>query len=296
MAEKVLVTGGTGFIGRYTADLLDDSGRQPVVMDRHMHDYGRVMPETTDVILGDVRDAVSVSTAVAGCVGVVHLAGVLGTQETVDNPAPSVMTNIVGTLNVLNAVREHDVPCVIISVGNHWMNNSYSITKSCAERLALMYRAEHDVPVCVVRALNAYGPGQKIKPVRKIIPTFVTKALNDQPIEVYGNGDQIMDMVYVEDVAEILLDALDKQPDGVVEAGTGRPTTVNEIAEAVIARVGRGSIVHLPMRPGETPNAVVLADAESLAPLGWKPERMITLEEGLVPTVESYRLGLQLAA
>jgi len=285
VSESVLVTGGSGFIGGYVVDELRRIGASPVILDRQRG--GRSYRAPT--ILGDVRDRVAVETAVHGMAGVIHLAGLLGTQETVRHATASVETNITGTLHVLDAALEYDIPTVVISVGNWWMNNSYSISKHCAERFALMYRHELGAKVSVVRALNAYGPGQKTEPVRKIIPSFATRALVGLPVQVYGDGEQVMDMVYVGDVAAILVRALVEMPDVLIEAGTGRPTTVNEIADAVIGSAGQGSVEHLPMRPGEEPGATVLADTSTLAAVGWSEDRLTTLEDAIGPAVDYYR-------
>jgi len=214
---------------------------------------------------------------------------VLGTQESLKAIDTAVAVNIEGSLNVFNAVRRYDVPAVYIAVGNHWMNNPYSVTKTTAERFALMFNKEFGARIAVVRAYNAYGPGQKATPVRKIIPNFIISALRDQQLTVYGDGLQVMDMIYVGDVARALVVAL--TTDGldyacVFEAGTGRVTTVRQIAELVCSIVGRGRIEHLPMRPGEPPHSVVLADPRTLWPLGI--DKFVTLEEGLKLTLPYY--------
>ena len=282
---KVLVTGGAGFIGSYVVENLKARGITPVSFDRR---------GPTD-FLGDTRDSTAVSEAVALSDGVIHLAGVLGTQETINNPDPAVETNIIGGLNVFKAVRQYKVPAVYIAVGNHWMNNSYSITKTTAERLALMANKEWDTRIAVVRALNAYGPRQKAYPVRKIMPNLVIPALKDEAITIYGDGEQVMDMIYVADVAEVLTRAL-LEPhgvyDSVFEAGTGRETTVKEIAEGVIKEAGGGMLAHVAMRPGEPENSKVLGDPTTLEPLGLKPGDLVTLEEGTKRTVDWYRNNL----
>jgi UDP-glucose 4-epimerase len=163
-----------------------------------------------------------------------------------------------------------------------------------------MYRRHRNLPVTCVRALNAYGPGQSVaapygpSKVRKIMPSFVMRALSGDPIQIYGDGQQIMDMVYVDDVADIMVRALRHTEacggyDGVIDAGTGRRTTVEDIAKAVIAEVGAGHIEHLPMRPGETPGAVVVADTTTLDVLGVDPSSLVRLEDGLVPTVAYFQ-------
>jgi UDP-glucose 4-epimerase len=284
---KVLITGGNGFIGRYVCEVLRERGLEPVRFDR--------TAANADV-LGDIRDAVAVDQAVADCDAVMHLAGVLGTAETVENPRPSVDTNISGGLNVFDAIRRYKVPAVNILGANHWMPNPYSVTKKAAEMFALMYNNEFGTKIALVRGLNVYGPGQKSYPVRKIMPNLIVPALRGEPITLYGDGNQVMDMIYVTDVAEILVDALIKAHGcygEVMEAGTGRETTVNDLAEAVLRALGKEmvegeTVVHVPMRAGEPPNSVVLGDPRTLKPLGWTENDFITLEDGLKLTIGSY--------
>lgn len=136
---RVLVTGSSGFIARHTVDRLQDLGHEAIRFDRR---------GPTD-FLGDVRDATAISEAVALCDGVLHIAGVLGTAETIDNPMPAVQTNILGSLSVFQACRQYRKRAVYVTVGNYWMNNSYSITKTTAENFAWMFNAEHGTEIAV---------------------------------------------------------------------------------------------------------------------------------------------------
>src|SRR5690606_5412820 len=104
---------------------------------------------------------VAVNEAIALADGVIHLAGVLGTSETIKEPAPAVETNIMGGLNIFKGCYNYGKRASYISVGNYWMNNSYSITKDTAERFAWMFNRELKTEISVVRALNAFGPYQK---------------------------------------------------------------------------------------------------------------------------------------
>ena len=271
--SKILITGGSGFIGSHTIDQALKRGLQVVAFDRY--NSGQY-PEGVEFFQGDIRDAEAIQEAVGKVDYAINLAGILGTQETINNPIPSVQTNIIGAINFLKACipnKFHSVKAVQIGVGNHWMNNSYSITKDTAVRFCMMFNKEHGTKVAMVRGLNAYGPRQKHKPVRKVIPYFMVKALQNQDIEVYGDGEQIMDMIYVKDLANILIDSVVKEHDAydkVIDAGTGRRTTVNWVAEQTIKAVGSSSkVIHKPMRPGEPEHAVVLADPTTLSALGY---------------------------
>jgi len=297
--KTVLVTGGNGFIGRYVTEELVKRGYLASSLDTRYRDGG---PGVTTV-LGDIRDATAVTEAVAHADGVIHLAGVLGTQETVRNPRPAAETNILGGLNVLEACAQYDVPLVNIAVGNFWMNNTYSITKSTIERFVEMHVRFRGSRMTVVRALNAYGPRQTAaapfgpSKVRKVMPSFICRALSHEPIEIYGDGTQIMDMIYVSDVARILVESLEETerygPLGTLQAGTGRETTVNEIAALVADEVARQAniaceIQHIDMRPGEDERSIVLGDPTTLGAIGMGAKDLKTLEEGLVSTVSYF--------
>ena len=287
--EKVLVTGGAGFIGSHVADNLRAKGKQVTIFDRYRKKFHR---DDVEAIAGDVKDREAVMDAVARHDGVIHLAAILGTQETIQMAEPVVEVNIVGSLNVFDACRLDQKKGVYIAVGNHWMNNPYSITKTAAERFALMYNKESGTRIAVVRGLNAYGPRQKVKPVRKVVPNFVEPALRGEELIVYGSGNQIMDMIYVEDIAEILVRALLMDHgvyDYVIEAGMGRDTTINELAEVVVRTCGSCSeIKHVEMRPGEEPDSVVKANVETLKCLGFSVNELTPLEEGIRKAVEWY--------
>lgn len=256
---KVLVTGANGFIAGHTIEALRERGHIPVGLIRSIGQVENYMPDF--IHIADIRDKEAVENAVAKTDGVINLAGILGTQETVNNPYPSVQVNVFGALNVFEAARIWKVPVVQIAVGNYWEKNSYSLSKTCAEGFGQMYAQYNDVTVTVVRALNAFGERQKAYPVRKIIASFITRVLDGKDIEIYGDGSQKMDMVYVKDVANILVDTLEKPQSGqVLEAGTGQGLSVKEIAEKIIKYSGKNvGIQYLPMRPGETPGSEVIA-------------------------------------
>lgn len=287
--EKLLILGGNGFIASHVAEEAQAKGLEVIILDRYDDNASKCQR-----FLGDIRDAEAVQEAVNLADYVINLAGILGTQETINRPIPSIRTNIIGTVNFLEACRPskfHAVRGVQIGVGNHWMQNSYSITKATAMRFVQMFNKEHGTKVAMVRALNAYGERQKAVPVRKIIPTFVLRALAGEDIEVYGDGDQIMDMIYVKDVARTLLAAClnpNVKYDKIYEAGTGRHLTVNQIAQMVIDAAGSSSsIVHVPMRPGEALGAVVVGNPETLLDL--RICVLVPFEAGIRKTVSWYK-------
>lgn len=294
---KVLVTGGAGFIGLYTVEALQAAGHTPVIFDH----FNRQEEYPCPVILGDVRDDVAVTEAMAHVDGCIHLAAVLGTQETVQNPRPAAQSNLMGGLNILEAAAQYDVPVAYIGVGNHWMNNTYSISKTMIERFIDMYNKNRGTKVNIVRAMNAYGPRQRpVAPwgtsrVRKITPSFVCRALSNEDIEIYGDGTQVSDMCWVGDVANALVVALQKASAGIVfdkavEVGPEKNSTVKEVAELIIKlSESNSNIVNLPMRPGELANAVVAADVSTLELVEMSSDSLMPLEQGMDDTIEWFR-------
>jgi UDP-glucose 4-epimerase len=291
--KNILIT-GLGFIGRHVAQTLVERGCEVAVLERRP-DINILSSLGVDPVLGDIRDAELMRDLVRHYDGVINLAGLLGTSEMIDDPVPAINTNIIGAVNVYEGCRlakkaGRVVRCVQITVGNHFMDNPYSITKSTAERFANMYNNEHGADIRIVRVLNAYGKYQKHFPVRKIVPNFIRSALQDEPLKIYGDGEQIMDMIYVNDVARILVEALfvDKL-EGIVSAGTGRRMTVNEIARTIISVAKSSSeLSHVAMRPGEPEHSVVLGDPNTLPKIGVEPSTLTRFEEGIKETVSWY--------
>src|SRR3989344_1976577 len=283
--KKVLVTGGQGFIGQHVVQKLLDKGYQVVSFDRHV----KKSVEGVENFVGDVRDAKSVDQAVYGVDAVIHLAGILGTAETLQHVAETVDANVMGTLNVFEAIKKYGKRCVYITLPDVWQN-PYSITKRTAKDFALyVYNKELGTEIQVVRGFNVYGEGQKYKPVRKFAPSFIIRALLGQPLQVFGDGDQMMDLVYVGDTADILIKALEapKVATEVIDAGSGEGVPVIAVAKLISEMTG-AKIEHLPMRPGESSKAVIKGDTSTIEK--WLGKHEFTpIKEGMTRTVNWYK-------
>lgn len=273
--ERALVIGGKGFIGGAVTRLLRASGYDAATYD--------LVDEQ------NVNDIPLLEAEISGSTVVFDCAGILGSAETFDYIRETVAANVNGVLNVLEVCEKYHVPMVFMSLKNDW-NNPYMITKHAATRFCLMYHEYRNLPVAVIRGLNAYGPGQHWGTVRKVVPTFCVKALNHEPLTVYGDGKQIADMIYVDDLAEVMIRAWEKQAWGqVIDGGTGVPVRIIDLAKKVIALTDSDSrIEHAPMRPGEPEHAIALADpVDMVRKLGFYPHT--SLDEGLAQTVTWYR-------
>ena len=274
---QVLVTGGSGWIGQATQAALKRARHSPVCFDRSDGD--------------DVRNATSVFDAVRRVDHVVHLAGLLGTHELFARPATAVEVNVLGSLHVTQACADLNVGLTEITMPR--VNPSlYAATKACAMDIAEAYRIAGRLRVSYVRAYNAFGPGQCYggDHPQKIIPTFASRGWIGEPLPVWGNGTLLTDLVHVDDVARMLVEAMAFGDGQVFDAGTGYAQPVLAVAERVIELTGGQSKVEfLAPRPGERAESTQLdwaaGDGWELLN-GWHP---IFEPERLAQTVDTYR-------
>lgn len=235
---KVAITGGYGFIGTQVSALLHNHGYETVSIDRT---HGR-----------DIMSP-SLASWIDDCEAVIHLAGVLGTEELFSTPYDAIRINVDGTVRVLQACEVTGVKYLGITMPDVWAN-VYQATKRAAKDMATTWHLNFDVPVSHVLAYNVFGEGQKVHGVQKIIPTFATKAWRNDPIPIWGEGQQVVDLVPVEHVAEVFVDELMNGDfkDGLRHAGSGQARTVVSVAEEILEMTGSiGGVEHLPMRNGE---------------------------------------------
>lgn len=266
---RVCVTGSGGFIGSAVISELEMAGHEPVEYSLPKH---------------DVTDQSDVTAILADCEAVIHLAGMLGTHELFDTPHAAVQTNVLGTVNILEACKTFGLQYVGITMPAVFPS-IYTATKLCTQKLATAYRHTYGIGVSHVKAYNAFGRGQAHGPghPQKIIPTFARYAWNRNPIPIWGDGRQTVDLIHVDDLAQLLVQALSFTDDEVIEGGTGEPFTVNEVAEMVGDITGYHGVVYLPMRRGEKATHIA-ADADD-SPVGLPEFRY----SDLVATVEWYR-------
>lgn len=252
--KRIGITGGGGFIGKAAAKVALARGIEVVTFDRP-HD-----------------DVLGALDKLEGCDSIIHLAGVLGTAELFDTPELAVDVNIKGSLRILEFCAKHKVGFIGITMPPVFQS-VYTATKVCSDRLATAWHLSKGVRVSKVRAFNAYGPGQKHGPghPQKILPTFATEAWAGRPIPIWGDGKQGVDLVHVDDLGRMLVDATYFGDDEVFDGGTGYPLTVNDVAAHVLAVTGsRAGVLNLHMRAGEVPTQIVAA-GDGWEKLGWRP-------------------------
>jgi UDP-glucose 4-epimerase len=253
----VTVTGAHGFIGR------------AVVNELHRRGYEYTL---RDIALSATHDVRNPDLSLNGD-AVIHLAGILGTHELFDRVDDAIDINVRGAANVVRICERRRMKYVGISMMDVW-NNVYQATKLAGERIALAWNQHKGLPVSIVRAYNGYGPYQKVRGVQKIAPTFATKAWNNESIPIWGDGSNTTDLVHVDDIARMLVDATSFGDGEVFDAGTGVPISVKDVAEFVVEHTGsKAGVEYLPMRRGEHYlDEPLVAKGQGWELLDWKPE------------------------
>ena len=289
---RVLVTGGSGFIGGFIVNHLVSQGHQVLSFDLQVP-YLYEAPEGCVFYQGDVRDGYTLARQVeqfGGIDAIIHLAGVLGTSSLLEREEYSVENNILTMLPVLRLARDLDVKIVSPMVANSWLN-PYTITKKAAADFVQMFGQEYGVSYTLVRETHVYGPRQAIDERQKVLPTLIGCAILGQPLPLFLRGEQTVDLVHVDDVAESLIrvalnrDALNQK---IVEFATGRLIKVKDVARMIIDIEGSSSELQLlGRRPGQTGEDDPYQDLGAIAQAcGEWP--MISLEDGLETTIAWY--------
>jgi NAD dependent epimerase/dehydratase len=308
--RNVLVTGAGGFIGSHLVDALTEKRAQ---IRAFLHYNSRNDPgllsllpsdtlEHVEVVPGDLRDPVAVRQAVEGMEIVFHLGALISIPYSYQHPFHVAETNIMGTLNVLQACREVGVRRLVhtsssevygtalrvpIDEGHPLQGQSpYSASKIGADKLAESYFCAYELPVVTLRPFNTYGPRQSD---RAVIPTIIAQALTQDVVHL-GNLDARRDLTYVTDTVAgfIKVSEAANVEGGTYNLGAGSDISIGELAEKIIKLVSRSVTIEVDktrLRPEGSEVQRLLAD-NTLAKkdLGWEPR--VSLDEGLHRTIE----------
>jgi UDP-glucose 4-epimerase len=307
---RILVTGGAGFIGGHLCRRLLAEGHAVSVVDNESNSRRENVPAGAQYLRGDVTRPAEVEPAFAhGLDAVCHIAGQVSIIRAFSDPVADLRTNVEGTLRVLQLCLKYKVPRLIYASSMTLYGDGrtiptpetepaqpdsyYGITKQAAERYvhATAERPDlgFDFRATSLRMFSVYGPGQSFSnPYQGVLGIFSGNLLRGEPITIFGDGDQTRDFVYIDDIVEGWVRALDTPASGgrVFNLGSGRSLSINQLAQAAIAAFGHPpggyKVIRAPTRPGEQRRVQAdIRQAQSV--LGWQPRT--TFESGLAETV-----------
>lgn len=277
---KVLVTGGAGFIGSHVVDRLASHGATPVIFDMQRSAYH----PGTEHVIGSILDLDALRVAMSGVHAVIHLAAVADVKDVFEDPCYAETVNTRGTICVLEAARRSRVKRVIYG-STTWVysdcpqtevdedtplpppSHLYTATKLASESYCRAYAKLYQLDSTILRFGIPYGPRARDGAV---IPIFVRKALQGEPLTIAGDGSQFRQFVYVEDLAEGIVLALKPAAANRLYNldGTER-VSIRQITEMVREIVGAVDIVRTPERPGDFSGKAV-SSARAEQELGWR--------------------------
>jgi UDP-glucose 4-epimerase len=300
---KYLITGGAGFIGSHLAEKLIARGDQVVIFDNLSTGSAINLSGIKDKIKfeeGDILDKVVIDKLVSESDYVVHLAAALGVFNIVNKPLESLKTNLQGSEIVLEACDKYRKPVLVASTSEIYGKNdkvplneeddriighplksrwSYSEAKAVDESLAYFYYLENKLPIRIVRFFNTVGPRQ-VGHYGMVVPRFVSAALKNEPLSVYGSGDQIRCFCHVTDAVRGLLLVMDsgKAVGEVFNVGNNQQISIMELAKKVIEITGSNSTIEKIAYEKAYPQG--FEDMQRRVPdiskmkqvLGWSPE------------------------
>lgn len=282
---KILVTGGSGFIGSHVVDELVSRGHEVMVADRSMNWKNDKAKYYELDVTNKVRTENLISEIKPNLV--IHLAGILGTSETWNHIHETVDSNIHGAINVFQAACLIKSDILTVDVGSRWAV-PYTITKRCAAEFAFAFGKKYGVNAGALRIFNVYGERQSNK-IIKIVPRFIQRSLEDNILEVWGNKNA--DLVHVKDVAKAFANAAENmnkvnQIDGILIGA--EQMTVYQVAEIISKKIGKGKVVQMDTRVGEEGiDAGSMVDDSAKKYLGWEPT--INFNDAIDGVIEFYK-------
>ncbi|MCM3654513.1 dTDP-glucose 4,6-dehydratase [Metabacillus litoralis] len=305
---KILVTGGAGFIGSWVVKQLLNDGHFVWALDDLSN--GRIdnIQEVIDhrnfkeFIQGNIKDVSLLKDLFENKFDICyHLGASINVQESIDDPRTTFENDTIGTFNTLEQCKENNVKIVFMSTCMVYDRASsdrgiketdpikpaspYAGAKIAAENMVLSYYYAYGLPAVVIRPFNTYGPFQKTGGEGGVVAIFIKNKLKGIPIQIYGNGTQTRDLLYVEDCARFVVQAgYSKNVDGeIVNAGLGHDISINELAKLIVKDDSK--IQHVKHIHPQSEIQKLLCNYEKAKKLlGWEPK--ISLEKGINLTEE----------
>lgn len=305
-----IVTGGAGFIGSHIAERLIAVGHRTIIIDNETTGFQENVPPEAVYIKGDITNPADVRRVFGYKPdGVFHVAGQASTIRSFDEPYDDLQTNTIGTINIVQACLAYRVPRLLyassMTVYGHPARiptretepcvpvSYYGISKYAAERYVFATAARTDLEfafhVTAFRMFNVYGERQSLSnPYQGVVAIFLGNVLRREPITVHGDGEQSRDFVYIDDVVDAWMMALENEATyrRVFNVGTGSRCSINTLVDVILRTLGHSPksylINHSSPRPGDQRH--MQADISRIREtLRWEPQ--VPLNEGMARTI-----------
>ena len=273
---RILVTGGTGFIGKYLVKSLLEKGHNITIFDDFSNSTKDSISSLIDkgikVIEGDITKKSEIVSALKDIEIVIHLAAKISVSESINNPEETFQVNVEGTKNVLAACKENHVKKIIAAssaavygegikdkkLTEELTTNPispYGESKMRMEQEIHDFELKHGINCIILRFFNIFGIGQTSE-YAGVITKFLEKIKNEQPLEIFGDGFQTRDFVSIEDIVYAINNAILYGKSGIYNIASGKATTINELAEFMISVSNKDlEIRHLPELEGDIRNS-----------------------------------------
>ena len=310
--SKILVTGGAGFIGSHIATKLSEiTTNEVTIFDIFTTVHQENIAHLTDrsnvsILRVDVRDGKAVKDHMTGIDYIFHLAALVSVPQSIAEPVQTFEHNITGTINILQAAREHHVKKVILSSSAAAYGDEptlpkletmptmpktpYAVSKITGEQLCRIFNEIYNTPTVALRYFNVFGPRQDPNSeYAAVVPKFISKATNNEPPIIFGDGEQTRDMIFVDDVvnANIRAALSDSANGEIFNIATGKPITINVLANMIIElSENQLDLEYRPPRPGDILHSYAnITKAKTL--LDWSPKT--ELRDALVNTFKFFK-------
>ncbi|PIN98908.1 MAG: UDP-glucose 4-epimerase GalE [Candidatus Diapherotrites archaeon CG10_big_fil_rev_8_21_14_0_10_31_34] len=303
---RILVTGGAGFIGSNAVDFLVEKGFEVNVIDDLSRGFKKLLNKKAVFFEGSFGDKKVLVKALEGVEAVIHFASFIYPEESIKKPAEYYKNNVVNTVVLLEEMRKRKINKMVFSSSCSVYGEPKSIpvketnplnpitpygeTKKVIEKILELYFHSFGIKSICLRYFNPFGPKELHKPEIHAIPNFIKAVLQDKPIKVFGDGNQIRDFIFVEDLAKahvLALNKLDEIGFDVFNVGSGKGNSVNQCIKTIFDLLGKKTeIIFLAERKGD-PKKLVAETAKIESRLNWKPET--DFELGLKKTIEFFK-------
>jgi UDP-glucose 4-epimerase len=299
---KVLLTGGAGFIGSWVGQALIDNGNEIFIIDDLSTGKIQNIPKDANFVKADIKDRDRLEKIFKDFKPEVvnHHAAQMNVRNSVEDPIFDAQVNILGTINLLELSIQHEIkkfmfastggaiygepeviPCIEDTLPAPV--SPYGISKYAVEQYLNYYKAVHGLSHVVLRYSNVYGPRQNPHGEAGVVAIFCDRIKNGNPCNIFGDGKQTRDYIYVEDVARANILSINAK-DVILNIGTAIETSVNDIVSKLKRVTNRDvQVVYSPRRSGEV-DRIALEIKRAANVLGWSPD--VNLEDGLLKTWE----------